>query len=204
MGSHLKKLHKVGKSILNPPGYGPVYLFKHLSFLLLQRGHPALSSKGGVVPLVDELGVTSHQNIVIIREVLAHAEALKTIGGEVLGEGKFIEHHLVDQKGIAGHPVDAVGDGFGGDLEIPGDVAQSGTGVDLVEDVLMTEFSFGVVVDGEGLGRECFSTGFTPESGDRAEGNGVIRCDSRVPAAGRRVEIVGAFGVGAVWGYEHR
>ena len=35
--------------------------------------------KGGVVPLADEPGVPSHQNIVIIREVLAHTEALKTI-----------------------------------------------------------------------------------------------------------------------------
>jgi hypothetical protein len=64
----------------------------------------------------------------------------------------------------------------------------------------MTEFLLGVVVDGEGLGREGFSAGFTPESGDRAEGNGVIRCDSLEPVAGRRMEIVGAFGVGAVRG----
>jgi hypothetical protein len=39
-------------------------------------------------------------------------------------------------------------------VKIPGDIPQSGTGVDLVEDVEMAEFFLGIVIDGKGLSGE--------------------------------------------------
>ena len=60
-------------------------------------------------------------------------------------------------------------------LELPGDVPDSGSGVDRVVDgAVIFEDSFGIGVDGEGLWGENFSTVLPFESRDRIEGLGVI------------------------------
>jgi hypothetical protein len=81
-----------------------------LSPFLLSRGHSAGASDRGVVAFIDELGILSHGNRVVVREELAVAEVLKTIKNQILPKGQEIHNLPIGQSGIAGHPVDAVGD----------------------------------------------------------------------------------------------
>ena len=83
-------------------------LLKNGPPLLLVIPHPAFSTKSDIVPAVDKLGVFSYQNMIVVRKVLADAEALKTIGNNVFIQGDLMEKGFVNNDGIPCQSIDAI------------------------------------------------------------------------------------------------
>ena len=193
------------KGALDPPGVGFEPGFQVSAFEFLGRGHPAFASEGDIVGKVDELGVFSDQKVDVVGEVLGHAEAFQAVGAQVFGtKGKGFKG-LVDEQGVTAETIDAVLDGGGGDIEVTGHVADPAFGFELVEQAVVVDFLFGIVVDVEGLGGELFPAEFALESLDPSEGVGGIGADFDEPVGGGvGAEAEGTVGIGTEARFFHK
>ena len=111
MSPPVQKRHQISERGLNTFGMSSVTFFQNRPSFLLIIPHPALSPEGDIVPPVDKLGVFTHQDVGVVREVLADTEAFKSIGHKVFQVWDLVEIALVNDDGISGQAVDAVTDG---------------------------------------------------------------------------------------------
>jgi len=111
LSSPVQKRHQVSKRGLNTPGISSVPILQNHASFLLFVSHPALPPEGDIVPAVDKLGVFTHQDVGVVREVLADTEAFESIGHKVFQVRELVKMALVNDDGISGQAVDAVTDG---------------------------------------------------------------------------------------------
>jgi hypothetical protein len=109
----------------------------------------------------------------------------------------------VDENGVSGHSGDSIADSVVMNVEIPGDLPDTDTAIDLGVDISHLQCFLGIVINGESLTGEGHSAGFAAEPGDAAEGFGAVSTEKSVPVCGLGVVIVRTPGVGTVDGDEH-
>ena len=85
--------------------------------------------------------------MIVIRKVLTDAETLEAVGNKVFSQWELMKEGFVKEYGIPGQAVDAVADCPGRDMEVPGDVPETGSGIDLIVDGLIGQLFLGVVVN---------------------------------------------------------
>jgi hypothetical protein len=108
----------------------------------------------------------------------------------------------VDPLAPSGEAFDSVLDKGFPFLEVPGDVPVPGAGDKLMEDGLIVDSFFHVVVDGKAHGREGLAAGLATESLDRSGDLGLIETDGMIPLFRWRGMKTGAFWIGAM-GRDH-
>ena len=131
--------HQCTERRLYTLGVGPESILKITSPSLLVIPHPAVSPDRDIIPSVDELGVFSYQYVVVVREVLANAEALKSIGYKVFTVREISDERLMNDDGISGQTVDTVPNSSGRDMKVSCDIPKSGSAIDLVMDSLIRQ-----------------------------------------------------------------
>ena len=149
--------------------------------LLLILCHSSLTPQVGVVGEEPELRALACQQLYVVREVLAHGEALEAVCDQVLGEAQVREQIGMHRHCLPREAGDSVGDALRRGAQNPAHIADTGRGDEQREEPLVGYFSFHRVIDTEGLAGEAAAAALTAEALNGAENSRAVVTVADVP-----------------------
>ena len=95
-------LHLVPEQQFDSLGICSEVRLEFLPPTLLIRTYSTFAAQGYIVTVINEQGVFTDQDIIVVRKVLTDTETLKTIGENVFRVWKLIQEGLMNEDGVTG------------------------------------------------------------------------------------------------------